>query len=380
MSNTLTALASALYTAANKVEQEPIGYINGVQTSFDDKGAALNETIKVPYAAAASTSTYTPAMTVTAGTDSTPSTVSIAIDNTEMSTWNSTGEEMRGLQNAGTDKAFWEDTIAQKMRALRNSHEASLFAVAYKGGTYATGTAGTNPFASSIDPLADVKKLLRDAGCAFEDPQCVISSTSEANLLKLALIQQAQQYGDKSARERGEVGKFFGFKLRVSGQASAHTIGNSTNTYDIADAGEAAGQTTLSIDTGSGTILEGDVIKIGSATHQYIVTTGCTTAGDIVIGAGRGRGLLTAASGDDTVAVQASFTPNVCFDRNAIVTVQRPPIIPENPTIKQMIISDSLGYSYLMCECAGDGMITWRLHSCWGSKVINPQYVINLLG
>lgn len=376
MSNTLTDIASALYAGANIVAQEPCGFIDAVKTDFSDKKVALNETVKVPYSGSATVGDYTPAMTTTAGTDATAASVSVTVDSSKQVSWNLTGEEMLALQNASVDKIWATDKIAEGCRALRNKHELDLFSAVYKEAFQAYGTAGTNPFASNIDPLADVKRLLVDRGCPQSDLQCVIDSTSYANLLKLDLIQQSQQAGNSEMRATGVLNNFFGFQMRTSGQISAHTKG--TGSGYLLDGAEAIGQTTITVDTGSGTILAGDVITHASdSTYKYIVATGIAAAGDFVLSR---PGLLIAGADDDAVTVGNNYTPNPCFHRAAVVSVNRAPVIPPSPLIKQLVISDVKGYSYLLCEIVGDGMVTWRLHLVYGSKVIVPGFIVNLMG
>lgn len=377
MSNTLTALANTLYSSAHMISQEDAGFLSAVRKDFDDKNASTGDTIKIPYAPSASVSTFTPAMTRTAGTDKTANTVSVTLDTNDETSFNLTGDEERQLQNAGSDKEWFNQLVQEGMRALRNTHESSLFTTVYQGASGASGTAGTNPFASSIDALADVRKLMKRNGCKMLDVSCVMSGTSEANLLKLDLIQKANEWGDKNARETGVLGKFFGIKLRASEQISTHTKGTGTNSYQTVAGGEAVGQTTISVDTGSGTILAGDVVTHASDTvYKYVVNT-ALSGGDFVIGR---PGLITASAENDAWTVGNNYTPQCCFERGAVVTVQRPPDIPESAIIEKMLISDTSGYTYLLCKTIGYGMVTYVLHSLWGNKVVNPQFVHNLMG
>lgn len=377
MSNTLTDIASALYAGANIVAQEPCGFIDAVKTDFSDKKVALNETVKVPYSGAATVANYTPAMTTTAGTDSTAASVSVTISNSKQTSHNLTGEEMLALENAGVDKIWTTDKIAEMCRALRNAHEAEIFTSLYKEAFQGHGTAGTNPFASNIDELADVKKKLIDRGCPQSDLQCVIDSTSYANLLKMDLIQQSQQAGSSDMRNTGILNNFFGFQIRTSGQISVHTAGDEDGAY-VLNGAAAAGDTTIALDTGTGSFLAGDAVNFQDDTaHTYIVKTGIAAAGDLVISR---PGLLAALTDGHTAINTANYTPNPCFHRGAVVSVNRAPIIPENANIKQMIITDVMGYSYLLCQIAGDGMITWRMHLVYGTKVIVPAFIVNLLG
>ena len=83
--------------------------------------------------------------------------------------------------------------------------------------------------------------------------------------------------------------------------------------YDFVGAGEAIGQTTLSLEGGtvnSTGFKAGDVIThAGDATNKYVVNTGLTaTSGDIVIGL---PGLLVAGVDANEITIGNAATPNV---------------------------------------------------------------------
>jgi len=75
-----------------------------------------------------------------------------------------------------------------------------------------------------------------------------------------------------------------------------------------------------------------------------------------------------------------SYTPNMAFSRNAVVGVMRPPLMPANPTIQQMLISDEFGMTYLMLDIAQYGQRTWELHLAWGFKAVQPEHIALLIG
>ncbi len=128
MANTLTALAPVAYSAAKQVAAEPFGLIDAISTSFDDKGVSIGDTIKVPVAPTRSASDYTPAMTVTAGTDATATSTDVTIAANKMVSWNITGEQLRSLENAQADNTWFEQLLMQGMRTLRNAAETAACA------------------------------------------------------------------------------------------------------------------------------------------------------------------------------------------------------------------------------------------------------------
>lgn len=375
MANVLTALAPTLFSVAQEVAAEPFGVIDSINVNFSDKGVAIGDSVTVPVAPVATASTYTPAMTTTAGTDKTASSVAVSITTNSMVSWNLTGEQVRSLQNGGNYEEWVRQLIGQGMRTLRNEAEANCAAVIKQGASRAVGTSGTPPFASTLDLLVDARKVLRDNGAPMADLQFCMDTAAGAKLLKLGIIQNAYQAGSEEERRQGRFLRQFGFRIQESAGIVAHTIGTGS-AYELT-AGFAVGDSALTVDTGNGTILAGDVVTFaGTTDHQYVVNS-ALSGGTFSIGK---PGLRAAESNNDVVTVTAAYTPNLAFERNAVVAVMRPPLIPANANIQQRTISDGRGMTYLLVQVAGDGMLTWRLHLCSGFKVVQPEFVCIVKG
>lgn len=388
MANTLTALAPVLYSAAQEVSQEPIGFLNAINLNFDDKGAAVGDTIKLPLAPAAAEDDYTPAMSTTAGSNKFAESIEVSISASKQTSWHLTGEQIRSLQNADSDKEWVRQLIAQGMRTLLNGAEAAAGVAAYQGASRAYGTLGTAPFDADINCIAAIRKILRDNGAPMADLQMVFDTAAGYNLSKLPIFQQAQAAGSDEERRSGKFGRQFGFNLHESGQVVLHTAGTETTGPDCAGV-DLVGDTAIAYDGGTdgNTFLKGDIVKNATkyaATtdlNLYVVGAKTTTAADTtgVITLNK-PGLRVATAKNDEFAVQGAYRANVAFERSAIIGAVRPPIIPASPVIKQLPISAGNGLTFLLCEIVGDGMITWRLHLCYGFKAIQPEHIAILAG
>ena len=86
-----------------------------------------------------------------------------------------------------------------------------------------------------------------------------------------------------------------------------------------------AGSTGIAIDTGTGTILSGDIVTLNGDTNKYVVNS-ALAGGAISIGK---PGLLLNAADGAALTVGNSYTPNVAFARSAIVLATRAPAKPE---------------------------------------------------
>ena len=187
MSNTLTALAPTLFSVAKEVAQEPVGALNSINMNFDSKGVAIGDAVTVPIAPAAAVTDFTPAMTQSSGSDKIAESVSVTIDKNQVTSWHLTGEQQRSLENCESPmtQEWVRQLIGQGMGALRNAAETAACSAIYKGASRAYGTAGTTPFATTIDEIPNVYKILKDNGAPMADLQMVVNTSAGLNLRKL---------------------------------------------------------------------------------------------------------------------------------------------------------------------------------------------------
>lgn len=376
MANTLTALAPQLFSAALTVSSEPAGVLDSINLDFDSKGVAIGDSVKVPVAPSASVSSFTPAMTTPSGTDTTAASVAVTITANNQVSWNLTGEQMQSLANAESDKEWARQMIAQGMRALRNQAELDAAAAIKAGASRAYGTAGTTPFASDLTALTNVYKILKDNGAPMADLNLCINTNAALNLRNLGIIQQAYQAGNDQERRSGNFLRQFGFAIKESAGIVSHTAG--TGSAYVTSGATAPKVTDIALVTGSGTVLAGDIVTFAADTvNKYVVNNGVAAPGTISLGRPGARATIATAN---AMTIGGAYTPNLAFERSAVVGVFRAPLLPPNANMKLLNISDANGMTYTLAEIAGDGMVTWRLHAAWGFKVVNPEHVAILIG
>lgn len=376
MASTLTAIAPSLYSAAQEVSAEPAGVLDAINNTFDDKGVAKGDSVKVPYMPVQSNTGFNPAAITTEGTGLTASAVSVTISKAQKNSMVLTGEQIRSLENGGNYQEWTRQWAAQAMRALRNEAEADAALVIKKGASRAVGTAGTTPFASDLDLMVDVKKILRDNGAPFADPQLVINSAAAANFQKLGVYQLAYAAGSDAERRSGQYKPQFGFTLRDSSGIALHDS-SSAASY-VTNGGESAKAVSITVGTGSTKINAGDVFSLADRSGEYyVVSTEQTGAGELLINR---PGLIGATITAQALSFTADYTPCLAFERSAVVGIMRPPLIPQNATIQQMLISDQFGHTYLMLDISQYGQRTWEMHLAWGFAVVQSEHVALILG
>lgn len=374
MANVLTALAPVAYSAAKEVAAEPFGMIDAINANFDDKAVAKGDSVKVPVAPTRAASDFTPSNTTSSGSDATATSIDVQITKSRKVSWHITGEQERSLQNAEADKTWFSQLLKQGMRTLRNEAEADAWVAGKNGASRAVGTAGTTPFASDINLMADARKVLADNGAPLADLQMVIDTAAGVNLRKLGIIQQAYQAGSDEERRSGNLLRQFGFQLRESAGVSLHTKG--TGASYLLNGALAIGDTTVTVDTGSGTIVAGDVVTFAGTSDKYVVNS-ALSGSSFVLGAPGSRAV---EADNDAVTVGNNYTGNLAFERSAIVGIMRPPLMPANPTIQQLLVSDDKGMTYLLLDIAQYGQRSMELHLAWGFKTVNSEFLAIILG
>lgn len=376
MANTLTALAPVAYSAAKQVAAEPFGAVQAINANFDDKGVAKGDTVSVPVAPTRTAADFTPAATTSSGTDATATSIGVTITKSRLVSWNLTGEQLRSLQNGGSDADWAGQLLAQGMRTLRNEMEADAVTAIRVGASRAYGTAGTTPFASDLTALTNARKILQDNGAPLADLQFVGDTSAGLNLRNLGVIQNHYQAGTDEERRSGVLQRQFGFMPRESAGISTVTKGTGAS-YLTNSASLTVGTTVIPADTGSGTILAGDVVTFAGDTVNKYVVASALSGGSFTIAA---PGLKVAIADNAAITVGNNYVPNLAFERSACVGVVRPPIVPANPTISQLPISDPSGMTYLLLEIAQYGQVSWELHCAWGFKTVNTEFAAIVLG
>lgn len=374
---TITALAPILFSAAKEVAAEPFGVVGAINTSFDDKAVARGDVVRVPIAPTRTASDFVAANVPAAGSNSTATSTDVVIQKSRKVDWELTGEQIRSLQNGAEDQEWVSQMIKQGMRTLRNEAEVDAALAVKIGASRAVGTAGTNPFATSLDTIVDVRQLLQDNGAPLADLQMVVNTTAGAGLRKLGIFQQAYQSGESTERRTGNFLPQFGFNMLESAGIGTHVKGTGAS-YTTTTAGFPVGTTQIPLITGTGTVVPGDIVTFAGDTNRYVVTAGIAAPGTITLG---GTGLRVAIPAAATaMTVGNNFTANLAFERSAVVGVLRPPIMPANPAIQQQLVSDDKGMTYLMLEIAQYGMITWELHLAWGFRAVNGEFAAIVQG
>ena len=388
MANTLTNLAADIYKAADQVGRELVGFIPSVSINGDaTTEVAKGGTIRAAFTRTPSVSTtYSPSMTIPEGTDQTVDNKTMTLDTFANVQIPWTGEDIKHVNNGSGFETIYGDQIKQAMRAITNSIETAIGSAAYVASSRAYGTAGTTPFGSNFNEIAEVRQILMDNGCPFDgNLSLVVNSLAGTNLRQLAQLQKVNEAGGSDMLRQGELLNLQGFMLRESAGVASHTAGAGTGADINNGSGEAIGQTTLTFDgmtVNTTGIKAGDVITgAADAINKYVVGTGSTaTGGDIVI---NNPGLRVAVADTVELTIGASYTANLAFHRSAIELGIRPIAVPAggDAASDMMTIQDPhSGLVYTVALYKGYKKAMFEVSCLYGIKAWKSDHIATLLG
>ena len=377
MANTLSNLIPDVYAALDTVSRELTGALPGVQRDASADRVASNQTLRIHKAPTNVSSTYTPSMAVPSAVDQTIANSSLTLSKNKYAAFSWTGEEANSMDSGGPGFLnIQQDQIAQAFRVLTNEMENDVCDALALGASRAYGTAGTTPFASTLADSAQARKILDDNGAPSSSRSLVIDTSAGAALRTLGQLTKANEAGTSMTLRDGELLNLQGFSVRESAQINGATAG--TGTSYVLNGAASEGDTTIAIDTGSGTVLAGDVVTIDG--NKYVVTTGVAAPGSIVIAA---PGLVADVADTSTVTVNATSQRNLAFSSDALLLANRLPVFPAEGDLaidNEIITDPRTGISFDLRVYPGDGMVLYRIHALWGWVAKKPEHAAILLG
>lgn len=378
--NTLTSLIPSLYEAMDVVSRELVGAIPCATLDAAVSRAAVGQSVisfKTPSAVA---SDIVPGVTPPNDGDQIMSNVSVVISKSRRVPFRWNGEEELGLNNNGSGAAAIKGgQIQQAIRTLVNEMEKDVVNAARLNSSRATGTAGSTPFATTLGDPAQLRKILDDNGAPM-DRCLVIDTTSGASLRTLAQLTRANEAGTTLTLRDGQLLDLHGFSIHESNGVGVNAKGTGA-AYTSDGSGYAVGSTVVNLITGTGTVLQGDVVTFAGDTNKYVVATGTAAAGPVTLAAPGLRVAIPAAP--TAMTVGNAYTGNVGFSRSSLILATRAPALPENGdlAVDRMTVTDPRsGISFEVAMYPQYRQMQYELSACWGTNGVKSNHSALLLG
>ena len=383
MANTLTDLIQTTYASMNVVSRELVGFIPSVTRDVRTDRVALNQTVTIPQAPAATSRNRTPGTNVPDDGDQTFTNVTVTITKDKAVPFRWTGDEAESINiSGGSHGDMVNGQIMQAYRTITNEMESDLADLYYKASrSYGDGS---TPFGTAGDytDASFARKIVVDNGGPQSGLQMVINTGAGANIRGKQADSNRQ--GTDQLLRQGVLLDTSGMQIRESAQIVNHTKGTAASaTTDTA--GYAVGDTVITLaSAGTGTILQGDSITFAGDSEQYNVISGdadVSGGGTITLAA---PGLRQAIPGSATdITVVGSGFRNMVFSRNAIILAARRPYMVggRDSAVNRIEVTDPVsGISFDLAEYLEYGRTHWELQAAWGVEMILPNHCAILNG
>lgn len=379
MAHELDEVIPVFYEALNKVNAEPVGMIPATVISARASGVSKGQEVKVPITPMGDNEDIKSGVTPTADVDDIE-TVKVTIQKIRRGkpiVWD--GESENAVSGSGMLDPIQVEQFAQRIRGLRNEMEADAATEAVissiNAGNY-FGTPGTNPFANDTKALTAALQKLEDNGAPLGELQAVLNTTSGRNLRDIEHLQKVNESGTNDLLRRGILGELFGFTVRES--AGMRHVSGTASGY-LVNGGGSIGATQITIDTGTGTFKENDIVKFGSDDTLYVVAEDVASGGTTL----KLKSALKADVADNAAVTVVSYAPNACFARGSIIMASRVPFVPsrgDNALDRQIITDPLTGIPFELAVWGAEYQTTITIGTAWGFKNIKTENGIALLG
>lgn len=379
--NGLVDLAPDLYIAVDYVLRELTGAIPSVTLDARPARGTIGQVTRSFVSPKQTTRQITPAMTPPDLGAQNYTNREVKLENHAVADiiWN--GEEQREMATNGVGmNPMVQASIQQSVRKLANDIEAYTCTKLSDGaGAGLEASAGSGLlFDNNIDDSANALKHFLDNGVPTGALSMVIDTETGRNLRVQEQLTKANEAADSSLLRQGILGSLHSFDFRESAQINQHTAGTAAGAT-VAGA-QAAEDTTITLAAaGTGSILAGDLIKIGS--HEYGVVTGLadvSAGGTIEI---EEPGLKEALVGGEAADPVASGARNIALDRGAFLLSTRAPAAPANgdmATDTMMITDPRTGLTMEVREYKGYYQNKLEIGIAYGGAVMKPEAVLAL--
>lgn len=377
--NTLTGLIPSIYAAMDVVSREQVGFIPAVGRDAKADQAAKGQTVRSPVTPEAKAQDIEPGVVAPTVEGQNIGYKDVTITKSRMVplVWN--GEEQLALNAAGqTYNVILADQFTQALRTLTNEIDTDLAGLFY-GSSRAVGTAGKTPFgvAGDLSDFALARQVLEDNGAPQSDLQMVLGSGAIANLRgKQSVLFKMNEAGTDALLREGTLGRVEGFSIHNSAGVRRQKL--VTCTGWLVNGEKKEGDRIISIDTGNGKIAAGHIVKFAGDEHQYVVAA--ATSSTITLG---GTGLMQDVADNAEITVIDTFTPNMAFDRRALLLATRVPAMPKGGDAADdvMEITDPVsGLTFSVALYKQYKQVSYEIGIAWGVASVKEEHAALLLG
>lgn len=377
MANNISAYVPVIIEKTIPILREHLTFFRHVTTDYDPGFASVGNSLQIPVTATIDTSDVTPSNVAPALTSLTPTSVTLTLDNLKRAPFSAT---VTDLDKMMLNSDFIPSEIQEAARSLAKNINTTAFAQ-YKNIPYYVGTAGTNPFASNLNTLASAKLSLDNTLAEEDNRVMVLSNNAVYGANTLGNLIQAYQRGSDATLNTGNPGNLFGFNIVRDSTVPTHTAGTASGV--LINGAVTAGATTAAIDTGTGTLVVGDIFTVAGDTNTYVVTAAVADVSSATMSFYPAA--QTNWANNAAVTVKAAHVCNIGMTRGAFALGMRAPRCPElaiNTVIP--FVDDqgpeATGMTFALSFVPGYWAQTMELVALYGACTLRPEKAVIMAG
>ena len=353
-----------------------------VNGDYSREAAEKGDTIDVPLPSAITARDVTPAPNYSSATNATPTKVAVQLNNWKEADFYLTDKEMVEIDR---NAHFVPMQMSEAVRALANAINEDIHNE-YKGIYGYTGTAGTTPFASTVNAATDSRKVLHQQKAPRSERRGVLDFDAEANALALSPFADAEKIGSNGVKIEGEIGRKYGIDWYADDAVVTHTAGTAIGVGLTVGSTTVAGSSTLGVTASSTSNLnEGDIFTIAGQTQTYVVKATVSAIGSAAQSQiSIAPALQATATATAAITGKASHVVNLAFHRDAIAFANRPLVASTQDLAlgsRIMSMTDPQTGITLRLEISRRYRQTvWSLDVLWGAKLVRPELACRIAG
>lgn len=287
-----------------------------VNRGYEVIAGQRGSSVDVPIPAAIAVQDVTAANVPPATADVAPTSVNIPLDQWKEAPFYLTDKDMMEAMD-GTIPMQASEAI----KAIANTVDSYILGL-YKSFYGFSGTAGTTPFATDTSDATNIRAILNKQLAPLDDRRFVVDPDAEAKALNLRAFQDASFSNSALGLLEGQINRKMGFDWFMDQNMPTHTAGTGTGYLINNGPGYAIGVKTVTVNTGTGTLLAGDIITFAGHTQTYVVVS--SVGGGTVTSITFEPGLVVAVANSVAITKKASHVVNLAFHRDAIAFASRP--------------------------------------------------------
>jgi len=348
-----------------------------VNRSYEDRigpAARQGSTVNVAVPSAITTRSVTADVVPPAVTAVTPTSVAITLDQ-----WKEAPFAMSDQAISQVQRGIIPMQMSEAVKSLANTVDDYLWSlIDTTAGVYGyTGTAGTTPFASNVSQYLDARAIANNQLMPMDNRHVILDADAEANALQLTAFLDASASGSKETVVEGEIGYKLGARWVMSQNVATHTETNSPTGWLVNDASVAVGDTTLTVDTGSGAPVEGDIFSVAGSTQTYQVSSATSTVITMT------PAIQYAYADNAALTFKGSYVENILLHRDLIGFAMAPLMETEQfsgGSMSATAVDEDSGLALRLEITRQYKQYQWSFDALYGGAVIRPELGVIIAG